>query len=171
MAEASLMAYAVGLMGFTLVKVFAPGFYARQDTRTPVKIGVISVVANIALNIVITIPWAMSGLAAPHAGLALSTSLAAFINAWLLYRGLRRTGVYKPSPGWRILLRQVLIANVVMAGLLWGLLGNLDVWLARDAVQRVLWLAMWIIVAIAVYFLVLFLSGFRLRHLRRMQVA
>jgi len=101
MAEASLMAYAVGLTGFTLVKVFSPGFYARQDSRSPVKIGVISVVANIFLNLVITIPWAMSGLAAPHAGLALSTSLAAFVNAWLLYRGLRRSQVYQPAAGWR----------------------------------------------------------------------
>ncbi len=167
MAEASLMAYAVGLLGFTLVKIFAPGFYARQDTRTPVKIGVISVIANVVLNILITIPWAMSGWAAPHAGLALSTSLAAFINAWLLYRGLRRTGVYTPTPGWRPLLRQVMIANLVMAGLLWWRAGDLGEWLARDALHRGLWLAFWIATAMLVYFVVLFLTGFRPRHLRR----
>lgn len=161
------MAYAVGLVGFTLAKVLSPGFYARQDSRTPVKIGVISVVANIVLNLVITIPWAMSGLAAPHAGLALSTSLAAFINAWLLYRGLRKTQVYQPADGWRLLWRRVLIANVVMAALLWGLVRPLPVWLERGASHRVLWLAVWIVVAIVVYFLVLFLSGFRLRDLRR----
>ncbi|MGA9853181.1 MAG: murein biosynthesis integral membrane protein MurJ [Gammaproteobacteria bacterium] len=171
MAEASLMAYAVGLVGFTLAKVFAPGFYARQDTRTPVKIGVIAVITNVVLNIVITIPWAMSGLSAPHAGLALSTSLAAFINSWLLYRGLRRAGVYNPAAGWRVLLRQVLIANAVMAGLLWWLVGDLSVWLGRNALHRGLWLAFWIVVAILVYFLALFLGGFRLRHLRRVQAA
>ena len=171
MAEASLMAYAVGLTGFTLVKVLSPGFYARQDSRTPVKIGVISVVANIILNLMITIPWAMSGLAAPHAGLALSTSLAAFINAWLLYRSLRGAGAYQPTSGWQPLLRRVLIANVIMAALLWGLVGHLDTWLARPATQRILWLALWIVAAVVVYFGALFLSGFRLRDLRRAQTA
>ncbi len=171
MASVSLSAYAFGLLGFTLVKVFAPGFYARQDTRTPVKIGIISVIANIVLNIVITIPWAMSGAAAPHAGLALATSLAAFINAGLLYRGLRRSGVYTPAPGWRPLFRQVLIANLAMGGLLWLGAGNLNVWLERNAVHRGLWLALWVAAAMLVYFLVLLLSGFRLRHLRRVQVA
>ncbi len=171
MASASLSAYAFGLLGFTLVKVCAPGFYARQDTRTPVRIGVISVIANILLNIMITIPWAMSGMRAPHAGLALATSLAAFINAWLLYRGLRRLGVYTPAAGWRPLLWRVLVANLVMGGLLWLGAGNLDIWLARNGVQRGLWLGFWILLAMAVYFLVLFACGFRLRHLRRVQVA
>ncbi|MBU6422124.1 MAG: murein biosynthesis integral membrane protein MurJ [Gammaproteobacteria bacterium] len=171
MAQASLMAYAIGLMGFTLVKVFSPGFYARQDSRTPVKIGVISVVANIVLNLIITIPWAMSGLAAPHAGLALSTSLAAFINAWLLYHGLRRTQAYQPAAGWPLLWRRVLIANAVMALLLWVLVRPLHVWLERGASQRVLWLAIWIVAAIVVYFAALFLGGFRLQHLRRAPVS
>jgi putative peptidoglycan lipid II flippase len=171
MATASLSAYAFGLLGFTLVKVFAPGFYARQDTRTPVKIGVISVVANILLNIMITIPWAMSGARAPHAGLALATSLAAFINAWLLYRGLRRLGVYTPAGGWRPLLWRVLIANLAMGGLLWLGVGSLDSWLGRDALQRGVWLGFWIVAAMLVYFSVLFISGFRLRHLRRVQAA
>jgi putative peptidoglycan lipid II flippase len=171
MASVSLSAYAFGLLGFTLVKVFAPGFYARQDTRTPVKIGVISVVANIALNIMITIPWAMSGVAAPHAGLALATSLAAFINAWLLYRGLRRLEVYAPAPGWRTLMWRVLIANLIMAGILWLGAGNLDTWLGRNALHRGLWLGFWILLAMLVYFLVLYICGFRLRQLRRVQSA
>ena len=128
-------------------------------------------IANVVLNIVITIPWAMSGAAAPHAGLALATSLAAFINAGLLYRGLRRSGVYTPAPGWRPLFRQVLIANLALGGLLWLGAGNLNVWLERNAVHRGLWLALWVAVAMLVYFLVLLLSGFRLRHLRRVQVA
>ncbi|MGH8279013.1 MAG: murein biosynthesis integral membrane protein MurJ [Gammaproteobacteria bacterium] len=171
MSEVSLMAYAVGLVGFTLVKVLSPGFYARQETRVPVKIGVISVIANIILNVLITIPWAMSGLAAPHAGLALATSLAAFLNAALLYRGLRRGDIYHPSAGWRPLLRRVLLASVAMALLLWGLVGHLAVWVARPTADRILWLAIWIIAAAVLYFGVLFGTGFRLRHLRRMQTA
>ncbi len=171
MATASLSAYAFGLLGFTLVKVLAPGFYARQDTRTPVKIGVISVVANIVLNLLITVPWAMSGLRAPHAGLALATSLAAFINAALLYRGLRRLGVYTPVPGWRPLVWRVLAANLVMGALLWLGSGKLDIWLTRNALHRGLWLAFWIVLGMAVYFLMLYACGFRLRHLRRAAAA
>ncbi|MGH8370391.1 MAG: murein biosynthesis integral membrane protein MurJ, partial [Gammaproteobacteria bacterium] len=166
MATFSVMAYAFGLLGFTLVKVVAPGFYARQDTRTPVKVGVISVVANIVLNAIITIPWAVHGLVAPHAGLALSTSLAAFINAGLLYRYLRKQSVYVPASGWRALLIQTVIANAVMGGMLWLFAGDLGVWLERSAWQRSIWLAFWIALAALVYFAVLFLSGFRLRHLR-----
>jgi putative peptidoglycan lipid II flippase len=166
MASFSVMAYAVGLMGFTLVKVVAPGFYARQDTRTPVRVGVISVIANLVLNVVITIPWAMSGYAAPHAGLALSTSLAAFLNAGLLYRHLRKQGVYAPAHGWRALLTRAAVANAAMGVMLWLFSGNLDVWLERTAWQRSAWLAFWIVLAGLVYFAVLFLSGFRMRDLR-----
>ncbi|HET7921642.1 MAG TPA: lipid II flippase MurJ, partial [Gammaproteobacteria bacterium] len=165
-AAASVMAYAVGLLGFTLVKVVAPGFYARQDTRTPVKVGVISVIANLVLNAVITIPWAMLGYVAPHAGLALSTSLAAFVNAGLLYWHLRRHRVYQPAQGWRALLGRALLANAVMAVMLWLFAGNLGVWLQRTALERSLWLAFWIVLAALVYFAVLFGSGFRLRDLR-----
>ena len=166
MATASLTAYAFGLLGFTLVKVFAPGFYARQDTRTPVRIGVIAVLANILLNFVITVPWAMHGWTAPHAGLALSTSLAAFINAWFLYRELRKRGIYVPTPGWRPLLWRVTGANLVMGVILWWGVGKLDVWVGRDALHRGLWLAFWMVTAMLAYFAVLFLAGFRVRHLR-----
>lgn len=166
MAAASLMAYALGLVGFTLVKVLAPGFYARQDSRLPVRVGVIAVVANVVFNLAITIPWAMSGRNAPHAGLALSTSLAAFVNAWLLYRGLRGQGAYTPLPGWRALFARALLANAAMALMLWLFAGNVSLWLARDAWQRGLWLAFWIVLAMLVYFAVLFAAGFRLRHLR-----
>lgn len=166
MSAAALMTYSLGLLSFTLVKVLAPGFYARQDTRTPVRIGVIAVVANIVLNVLITIPWAKYGFTAPHAGLALSTSLAAFLNAGLLYRGLRRDGVYRPAPGWRPLLLRVLIANLVMGGVLWWGVHRLDRWFARDALQRGGWLAFWIVLAMLIYFGVLFLSGFRIQHLR-----
>ncbi|MGH8372767.1 MAG: murein biosynthesis integral membrane protein MurJ [Gammaproteobacteria bacterium] len=166
MSSAALMMYSIGLLGFTLVKVLAPGFYARQDTRTPVRIGVISVIANIVLNAIITIPWAVHGWTAPHAGLALSTSLAAFINAWFLYRGLRKEGVYQPGANWRPLLLRVLIANLVMGGMLWWGVKGVDIWFARSALHRGAWLAFWIGMAMLVYFAVLFLSGFRIRDLR-----
>jgi putative peptidoglycan lipid II flippase len=166
MAEASLRAYGLGLVGFTLVKVLAPGYYARQDTRAPVRVGVIAVAANILLNMAITIPMLLYGFRAPHAGLALSTSLAAFLNAGLLYRGLRTADVYRPGRGWRSLLVRVTAANLAMGGLLWWRVGALSLWLERPASERVAALAFWIFAAIVVYIAVLWLTGLRFKDLR-----
>ncbi|HSC48141.1 MAG TPA: murein biosynthesis integral membrane protein MurJ [Gammaproteobacteria bacterium] len=162
----ALSTYSMGLLSFTLVKVLVPGFYSRQDTRTPVKTGMIAVATNFGLNMLITVPWARAGYIAPHAGLCLSTSLASFVNAWLLYRALRKTGVYAPTAGWQALLSRVLFANLVMGGMLFVFAGSLDGWMARDALHRVVWLAFWMLTAMAVYFVVLFAAGFRLDHLR-----
>jgi putative peptidoglycan lipid II flippase len=162
----ALTTYAMGLLSFTLVKVLVPGFYARQDSRTPVKTGIISVAANFGLNMLITVPWALAGKVAPHAGLCLCTSLASFINAWLLYRGLRKAGVYSPTAGWQRLLLQVLVASLVMGAMLWFLSGDLDLWMARGALHRVVWLTFWMFMAIMVYFAMLFLMGFRIRDLQ-----
>jgi len=162
----ALTTYSMGLLSFTLVKVLVPGFYSRQDSRTPVRTGVISVIANFVLNMVITVPWARSGHMAPHAGLALSTSLASFINAWLLYRELRKAGVYSPTSGWKKLMLRVLMANLVMGAMLFFLSGDLHQWFARTALHRGLWLAFWLLAAMVVYFTTLFLAGFRINDLR-----
>jgi putative peptidoglycan lipid II flippase len=166
MATWSLTTYSMGLLSFTLVKVLVPGFYSRHDSKTPVRTGVISVIANFVLNMLITVPWARSGHIAPHAGLCLATSLAAFVNAWLLYRELRKKGVYSPTSGWVRLLARVMVASAVMGLLLWYFSGNLDLWIARDSLHRVLWLVFWMLTAIVVYFAALFAAGFRLNDLR-----
>lgn len=162
----ALTTYSMGLLSFTLVKVLVPGFYSRHDSRTPVRTGVVSVVANFVLNMVITVPWARAGWIAPHAGLALSTSLASFINAALLYRELRRTGVYTPTLGWGRLLMRVMIANVVMGGMLLLFSGQLSLWEGRGALHRAEWLCIWMLMAMLAYFGTLFAVGFRLRDLR-----
>jgi len=159
MAARSLMAYSFGLVGFILIKVLAPGFYARQDTKTPVRIAVIAMVTNMVLNIALVFPLA-------HAGLALATTLSAYLNAFLLFRGLRREGVYRPRQGWRLLILRGAVACGVMAGLLlWGA-GNLDLWLALDVWGRIWRLLAWIGAGGAVYFATLFLLGVRLHHFR-----
>lgn len=158
MATRSLMAYAIGLQGFILVKVLSPGFFARQDTKTPVKIGVIAMVSNMVLNVILVFPLA-------HAGLALATSLSAFINAGLLYRSLRRDGVYTPEAGWMKLLLQVLLANIAMAAVLWWGVGELQQWFAWDGLTRARQLLFWIAVGAAVYFFALLVSGVRFRRL------
>ena len=111
MAARSLVAYGSGLMGFVFIKVLAPGFFARQDTRTPVKIGVIAMVVNMVLNLALVLPLA-------HAGLALATALSAYVNAALLLRVLLNEGIYRPAPGWGGYLARVGISSAVMAGVL-----------------------------------------------------
>ncbi len=158
MSARSLITYALGLVGFVLIKVLASGFYSRQDTRTPVKIAVIAMVANITLNLALIIPLA-------HAGLALATSLAALLNASLLYLGLRKINVFQPRPGWFIFVLRILLASLCLTILLkWGS-GNLSDWLNISTWERALQLTGWIITGVLVYFASLAVFGFRLHHI------
>ena len=166
MAGASLMTYALGLTGFALVKVLAPAYFARQETRAPVRIGIVAVGVNLALNLAVVLPWAFSGGVAPHAGLALSTSLAAVVNAVLLWRGLRRRGWYAPVAGWRPFLLRVAAATLAMGALVWLSAGPLAQWLREPAWVRALHLAGLLGEGAVVYVGVLALTGLRPRHLR-----
>lgn len=165
MAALSLMAYGVGLLGFMLVKVLAPGFYARQDTRTPVRFGVYSMVANMAMNLLFVVPMALTGIPGPHAGLALATALAAFVNAGLLFRQLRRDEVFRAEPGWGLFALRLVLANAVIGLFLWWGRGALGQWFVRDASERALQLAGLIGGAMALYFVALLLLGIRPRQL------
>jgi len=165
MASLSLMAYAFGLMAFTLVKILAPAYFSRQDMRTPVRISVIALLTNIGLNLVIVLPMMWLDIPGPHAGLALATGLAAVLNASLLYRGLRRQDVYRPEAGWGWLGGRVLAANVMMGAMLWWLAGGLDRWLEALWYQRAAWLGGCIAAGLVFYLLVLWLTGVRPRHL------
>jgi putative peptidoglycan lipid II flippase len=158
MASRSLIAYAFGLLGFIFIKVLAPGFFARQNTRTPVRIGIIAMLVNIVLNLIFVVPLA-------HAGLALATSLAAFLNAGLLYRALRAEGVYRPVPGWASLLLRVAIACGVMGAVLTVGVGEIVTWLSWGVSARLTHLALWIAVGVAAYFFSLWLVGLRWRDM------
>jgi putative peptidoglycan lipid II flippase len=166
MASYALMAYACGLMGFSLVKVLAPGYFARQDTRRPVRVGIIALGVNITFNLVVVIPAARMGFPAPHALLALATGLGAYVNTWLLYRGLRKAGVYTPSPRWRRLAVQSLVANIAMAAFLWWAAGTWATWLEWRAVTRLLHLGACVAGGAGVYGAVLWAMGLRIRDLR-----
>ncbi len=159
MSAQALTAFASGLIGFIAVKVLAPGFYARQDTKTPMRIGVIALGANIALSLALVYPLA-------HTGLALAISVAAFVNAGLLFEGLRRRQVYRSLPGWPVFFTRVVFATAVMAGVIfWGTSG-LETWLAAAPLARAARLALWIVAGIIVYGAVLFLAGMRPNHLK-----
>ncbi len=157
----ALMGYGVGLMGLVGVKVLAPGFYARQDTRTPVRIAIAVLAGTQAMNLLF-VPWL------GHAGLALSIGLGALINAGWLLTGLRRAGAYRPLPGWGAFMARVLLACAALAGLLWWAGRAID-WIGLQPQwgQRALWMAAVLSGAALLYFVVLLASGLRPAHFRR----
>lgn len=156
----ALVAYSIGLVGLILVKVLAPGFYARQNVRTPVRIALISLVATQAMNLAF-IGWLQ------HAGLALSIGLAACLNAALLYRGLRRHDVYHPQPGWAVFSLKLLAALVVMGGALWLASGSDAAWLAYPLAERLIRLGVLVGLGGIAYFATLWVLGFRLNDFKR----
>jgi putative peptidoglycan lipid II flippase len=169
MATYALMAYSWGLLGFSLVKVLAPGYFARQDTKTPVKVGLIALGVNMGINVVVVLPAFKAGFPIPHVLLATSTCISAAVNTFLLWRGLRRDGVYRPGPGWWRLLAQIGIASVAMGALLWWLGGDLASWIALGALERAGRLTVCVVAGAAAYFGMLFLVGVRPAQLRAAQ--
>ncbi len=162
----ALQAFAIGLVGFSFVKVLAPAYFSREDTRTPVKIGLIALAVNFVLSVVLALYLTAIGFAGSHAGLALAISVAALLNAALLYRGLRRDGVVRHSSGWPALLLRILIASLAMCAVLWWLHAPTAWWLDAGAGQRVYRLAVSVIAGALVYFLTLLLTGMRLSQFR-----
>ena len=170
MAALSLRAYAIGLIAFMLIKVLAPGFFARQDMRTPVRIGVIAMVTNMVLNVLFVLPlhfyWQIG-----HVGLASATSVSAFLNAILLFWFLRKQGIYAPTGQWRRFLIQLVIAVAVMFVALLMLSAELgllqsEVWQQGNWLQRISGIGMVCTAGLLVYILVLFVLGFRPADLR-----
>ena len=157
------------LIGFSFVKILAPAYFAREDTKTPVRIGIVALLVNLVVSIVSA--WYLTSIefAGPHVGLAGATSLAALLNAGLLYRGLRRDDVLRHSTGWSTLMLQVVLANSVMCGILVWLHQPLQWWLDAGIFDRILWLAVSVVAGAIGYFLVLFATGLRPSVLRLKQ--
>jgi putative peptidoglycan lipid II flippase len=167
MASLSLMAYVLGLPAFILIKVLAPGYYSRQDTKTPVKIAITAMISNMALNILFVVPLVMLQYQAPHVGLALATSCSGYVNAVLLYRGLRRADVYRPLPGWGRMTVKMLFALITMSAIVFYLTPDLEIWTWLTALERVLFLGGIIGLAAAVYLAMLWISGIKPERLKR----
>jgi putative peptidoglycan lipid II flippase len=164
MAALSLRAYALGLLGHMLVKVLAPGYFARQDTRSPVKFGIIAMVTNMVLNLILIWPLA-------HAGLALATSLSAFLNAGLLLVGLHRLGVYKFSRDWILLLPRVLVASTSMLLFLYWLNPEMSAWYDWSFWYKMAFLILLCGSGAVAYLVVLLITGFRIDQMRHQRVA
>ena len=156
MTREALLAYSIGLLGLIMVKVLAPGFYARQNIKTPVKIAIATLIATQLMNLAFI--WKLQ-----HAGLALAIGLGACLNASLLYYHLRKAGIYTPQPGWGLFLLKVSLALAVMAGALYWAMGDADAWLAMRALNKVVHLTLLVVVGAGAYFLALFALGVRLK--------
>jgi putative peptidoglycan lipid II flippase len=158
MASYSLIAYGSGLLGFMLVKILAPAFYARQDTRTPVKYGIITMATNMLFNLIFAIPFG-------YVGLAIATAMSGTLNAILLYQRLHRQGIYK-------LRRDTLsfIIKVVLASIFMGIsiyIFNLNfAWGSTNLMARVNMLIKLVVLGISVFAISLILVGIRPSHLK-----
>jgi len=167
MTALSLSAYALGLPAFIAVKVLAPGYYARQDTNTPVRYAITAMISNMVLNFLFVGVLLWLHFRGPHTGLALASTVAAYLNAGMLYRGLRIKAVYHPEEGWRRVLFAVAIASAIMtAGILWQY-GTTQEWLQAGVRQRALWLTALVLGGSGVYFLALSAAGLRRHHLEK----
>ncbi len=168
MASLSLKAYAAGLIAFMLIKVLAPGFFARQDMHTPVRIGVIAMALNMLFNLILVIPlhkyWQIG-----HLGLAAATSLSAFINAILLFLSLRKKAIYQPSKGWLKFFIGLMCSVVIMLLVLTQLLnlwGGSEIFYQQSWLQRISTIGLLCGAGFITFVAGLFLFGFRLSDMR-----
>jgi len=156
----ALAAYSVGLLGMILVKILAPGFYARQNIRTPVKIGLLTLLATQALNLALIVPLR-------HAGLALAIGLAACLNAGLLFWFLRKDNIYVPQAGWPVFLLKVFASVGFMAVVLYTAMGEAAWWLRAPWQHKIPAVLGLVALGMAVYAACLLAFGFRLRDFSR----
>jgi len=161
MTRDALVAYSTGLVGLILVKVLAPGFYARQNIKTPVKIAIVTLIATQLMNLAFIIPL-------KHAGLALAIGLGACLNAGLLYYKLRSDNIYQPQPGWGVFILKISIALLIMGSVVWFAAGaDAYYWLNGTAADRVYRLVGIVILGVGSYFTMLWVLGFRLKDFSR----
>jgi putative peptidoglycan lipid II flippase len=159
MTQRSVIAYAVGLQAFMLIKILAAAFYAQQDVRTPVRIGITALMVNMALNALLIIPL-------KHAGLALASSLSAWLNAGLLLQGLRKRGIFHWQPGWLLFIWRLLFANCALSLFLYWAAGSLAIWLNWNWRQRFLHILFLGVISTLIYVSCLWISGLRFRDLK-----
>lgn len=162
MTQQALIAYSVGLLGLILVKILAPGFYARQNIKTPVKIAVFTLVTTQLMNLVFVF-----GLDFKHAGLALAIGLGACINASLLYYHLRKHSIYHLQPGWLVFLVKLVVALMVMGVVLYYAKGDTTAWIQFSLMKRLLGIAGLVSLGAVSYFATLMLLGFKPRDYMR----
>jgi putative peptidoglycan lipid II flippase len=158
MTEQALIAYSLGLLGLILVKILAPGFYARQNIKTPVKVAVFTLVVTQIMNALFVFVIDLQ-----HAGLALAIGLGACINAGLLYYHLRKADIFTPQAGWLSFLFKLFIALSVMAVVLYFAKGDSELWLQFHILKRLVYITGLVVLGAVSYFATLLLLGFTTR--------
>lgn len=156
MSAQSLRAYALGLLAFMLIKVLAPGYFSRQDMKTPVKIGIWAMCANMVFNLILI--WPLQ-----HTGLALATAISSWMNALWLLHGLVNQNVYRRSKGWGVFTFRIVFANVVMISLIYWMQVPTESWFLMDVWARASTLTQLVLFGVVAYFSVLILSGLNLK--------
>lgn len=187
MTHRALLGYSIGLPALIAVKVLAPAFFSRQDVKTPARAAVISLLATQACNIFFLLPllaercglqllahapaWLEAVWGLQHAGLALSISIGATVNAAILYLQLRRLKIYLPMPGWLTYLGKIALATVGMSATVLAMAGSGNSWLIqRPIAERLLHLTPLILAGVAVYFCLLWILGIRPSHFARREI-
>lgn len=160
MTQRALIAYSVGLMGLIVVKVLAPGFYSRQDIKTPVKIAIVTLIMTQLMNLAFIGPL-------KHAGLSLSIGLAACLNAGLLYWQLRKQDIFTPQPGWASFLVRLIVAVLVMSAALLGMMSIMPEWSLGTMPYRLMRLMAVVGVGVVAYFATLAVLGFKVKEFAR----
>ena len=167
MAAISLSAMSLGIPAFMLSKVLSPAFYARQDTRTPMRAAILTVIANVVLPIALTTPLWLNKVPGAHGGIALATGLAGIFNAWLLWRYLKRAGLLRPQPGWGRYWLRLGVACAVMAAVVLGLRLYIGDWTTMPSLLHRALLLLAVVAAGGIaYVLALLAMGMRPRDLR-----
>jgi putative peptidoglycan lipid II flippase len=154
MTRQALLAYSLGLLGLIMVKVLAPGFYARQNIRTPVKVAILTLIATQLMNLAFIVPL-------KHAGLALAIGLGACMNAGTLLYLLRKHQIFTPQPGWPMFMLKVLIAVLLMCAALYWAHGPDSSWMQPGFMHRVIKLCWMVVLGASVYFISLLIMGIR----------
>ena len=162
----SLTAMSAGIPAFMLSKVLLPAFYSRQDTRTPMRAAILTVLANVVLTVVFVTPLWMMGIRGAHTGIAAATAIAGVFNAALLWRYLRRDGHYQPEPGWARWVIRIILGMLAMTAVVLAIRAWVGEWAALPTLWRWIWLLATIGAGAAAYGAVLLMAGLRPRHLR-----
>ncbi|MAD91595.1 MAG: murein biosynthesis integral membrane protein MurJ [Gammaproteobacteria bacterium] len=166
MTSLALKAYSIGLVGFSFVKILAPAYFAREDTKTPVRIAILSLIVNLILSIFLAWYMTSNNMDGPHIGLAIATSCAALLNSILLYFGLRNSQVLQHSKGWPILFIRIIVSSFIMIIALNHFNRPLDWWVDVTFFRRIMQLLISVGMGAVTYFLTMALIGTRFEHFK-----
>jgi len=159
LASLSLKAYIIGLLGFMFIKILATGFFSRQDTKTPVRIGIIAMSVNMVFNLILFYPLA-------HVGLALATSISAILNATMLFLALRKIKIFTPDKRWLGWIGKLVIGNLALLVFIYFQMADIAIWQNWSTSARVYHMLILVIGSISVYAIAMFLAGVRARDLK-----